>query len=351
MGNTNTRIVHADTLSTPTSDFSVNIRNLGAGGVAKNYLANGGMEIAQRLGGGVSTSLTTSFAYNTVDRWAIKETGTGTATLVSQAVGSANAPTNRLSDASLSLSLQASTKTNLTFRQRIESALARELTSASVSLSFWINITNGPTQATVTFRSANTQDDFSSTTIVGSATNISTPANSTWTQYTIDNFSLNSAVYNGLELEIDLNNMNGFTGNIKVTQLILTKTVTAQNFIKHGLDMSQELSYCQRFYEKSYTQADNIGGTVTRGAEFAVASNSTNPEILTARFKVVKRAIPAVTLYNPSTGAASSIRNFTAVSNVAAAANNIADSGFSLGSFTPVDTNLYGFHWVADSEL
>jgi hypothetical protein len=114
-----------------------------------------------------------------------------------------------------------------------------------------------------------------------------------------------------------------------------------------------ELALAQRYFEKSYTMSKLPGSTtdgICSGANFLAVDTSS--ALGTATFKASKRAIPTVTVYGPTSGAAGNARNAgngadTAVSGV----NDITENGFFRfsGSWTPGIT--YSTQYIASAEL
>ena len=71
----------------------------------------------------------------------------------------------------------------------------------------------------------------------------------------------------------------------------------------------------------------------------------------TETFKVSKRAGPTMSIYNASLAGGTTIRNYTAVSSVAYTVGVTTERLFNISPSSPVNENLYAFHWTADAEL
>ena len=110
----------------------------------------------------------------------------------------------------------------------------------------------------------------------------------------------------------------------------------------------EELALCQRYYEKSYNQADapattdstnSLGRQIDDGA---IQRNGID-------FKIIKRANPTVTIYNPSTGSTGSIRTNANV--------DYSATVFAIGEnraivyYTPASGEFLFFHFTAEAEL
>lgn len=124
----------------------------------------------------------------------------------------------------------------------------------------------------------------------------------------------------------------------------------------------EELTLCQRYYEKSYN-TDITPGTPAQGPglEYKVVPNDT---VLVAQsygkvnFKVAKRVAPTVVIYpytTPSnTGRVSNLNGTDLVAN-SGLVGNTGSSGFQVyngtgGSITTSGSSVL-FHWVADAEI
>lgn len=113
--------------------------------------------------------------------------------------------------------------------------------------------------------------------------------------------------------------------------------------------MAQELTLCQRYFEKSYALATALNSVTQSGAE-ALRGLSANP-LHRVSFKVRKRAAPTVTMYN-SGGAVGSWRDVSNVDNLTVNAGDISEGGFVASITGSADNKnaIYG-HWAADAEL
>lgn len=124
----------------------------------------------------------------------------------------------------------------------------------------------------------------------------------------------------------------------------------------------QELALCQRYYEKSY-ELDTLPGTAVSQATAGIVPSSPGQHLFegsgsaattSVSFRVQKRTVPTVTIYNPVTGAGNSARSydpgsnrtinssFSSTSNIALEISNDLTSGAGV-------TN--GLHWVVEAEL
>lgn len=121
-------------------------------------------------------------------------------------------------------------------------------------------------------------------------------------------------------------------------------------------DRAAELILCQREFEKSY-DTDTAPGSVTNtGAEtFHVWAANNFAHGGKTPFKVTKRAVPSILIYNPVTGATGSGRNLTAATNPAMTvdAQFTGQSGFraNINNVAAAAADQICFHWTAENAL
>jgi hypothetical protein len=113
--------------------------------------------------------------------------------------------------------------------------------------------------------------------------------------------------------------------------------------------IQQELSLCERYFEKSYDYSQYAGALTILGMiQERVAGISLN---ITVSFRSIKRTAPSVVFYNPTTGTAGEARNFSQGINTALSAFNINDKAFLTDRSDLTDNNQYGWHFYANAEL
>lgn len=124
-------------------------------------------------------------------------------------------------------------------------------------------------------------------------------------------------------------------------------------FVDRSID--DELKSCQRYYEKSYPQANFPGGLGGGNHQSMVATGFllTGPSVY---FKVTKRATPTLAVYSPQTGTGGLMAEFngggTFVSDRPAGATNIGTTGYTLGGTGGMTVgNFITAHWTAEAEL
>ncbi|WP_312252180.1 hypothetical protein [Stenotrophomonas sp.] len=116
--------------------------------------------------------------------------------------------------------------------------------------------------------------------------------------------------------------------------------------------MALEIFLCQRFYEKSYNLNDAPGtvtgvGRVNTFYDRSTTGTSTSD----IRFRVTKRAVPAMTIYSDGTGEVNRTSGNTGAAGTVGSIVNVGTSGAQV-NYTPA-TGSWGasFHYTADSEL
>jgi hypothetical protein len=233
----------------------------------KNRIINGGMLIWQR-----ATSNTGGIGYVTADRWSMYS---GTSPAMSQ---STDVPNGYRYSANVSGS---GSSTGLT--QKIESYNVSDLYQQTITVSFWLKQTVGAGSGAISIALsyATAQDNFGSTTSIGSA-NINTT--SSWAQYSATFTNLPSGVINGLQTTISTTGAGAATFFITGVQVELGSKATSFDLRDYG----NELRMCQRYYEivtytgKQYHSIGNGNAQTTTSAETIY------------QFKVSKRVAPTL---------------------------------------------------------
>jgi hypothetical protein len=124
-------------------------------------------------------------------------------------------------------------------------------------------------------------------------------------------------------------------------------------FVRAGRNIADELSMCQRYYEKSYEIDTSPGSATTVGitSHWGANQGAGIPSAHHVFFKAQKRAAPTVVIYDAA-GASGVV--FTDGGNgqplqLPANQTSIGSSGFSAGT-TQATTRVI-FHYTADAEL
>lgn len=117
--------------------------------------------------------------------------------------------------------------------------------------------------------------------------------------------------------------------------------------------LAEVVFQCERFYEKSYA-LDTAPGTASAAAAYsAVAINTSDFYDLGARlFRVRKRATPTVTAYSPISGASGKFYDAAIPGDIAATLDNISENGFrASGNSLLTAGHPYQWNIAAECEL
>jgi len=115
-----------------------------------------------------------------------------------------------------------------------------------------------------------------------------------------------------------------------------------------------ELALCQRYYQKSYSQGTTPGAIQDLNKQhYGATSTSANINNNDTPFCVTMRTSPTMTVYNPTTGATGTARNFSASTDLAAAFYDVGDQRGMLQINVAVTAvgNVLTYHWTAVAEL
>jgi len=326
--------------------------------VIKNRIINGAMQVWQR-----GTSFASTAGYTT-DRWSTIGYGSYNET-VSQ---STSVPTTAGNAFQYSLKLQRPASSTGTIPvligQAIESVNCYDLSSQTVTLSFWARAganysSSGSTLTTQLFTGTTADQGITSyTTWAGYAlpiSNASTILTTSWQK-----FSYTATLGSGiLEAAIIFyftpSGTAGADDSVYITGVQLEIGTTATPFERRLYN--QELANCQRYYTQSYDYG-NVAGTIQRiGAITTVAPAAQNfLQLGQSAFPVSMRTTPAITLYNPDTGSSNitlAIRNYTGSSNLSASVATVSSTSLrvTLNNVASTTDSVYGVHYTALAEL
>ena len=200
----------------------------------KNRIINGAMVIDQR------NASSNVGGYSCLDRWYFNYIGTGIT--ASQTTATLNGVVvNVLQIAG------AAGNTGQNFNQKIEAKNSYDLVGQNVSVSFWCYQTTGGTFSLQTNLSyANSADNFSSITPIGTANTTSIP-NATWTYVSFTVSSLPLGVANGLQLIVFANSPTLTSGVFQFAFVQIEKGSTATSFDYRPY--GTEFALCYRYYQ------------------------------------------------------------------------------------------------------
>jgi hypothetical protein len=330
----------------------VQVANLNGGPLAgtRNRIINGNYDVWQR---GTSFSLSASVAY-TADRWEFG--GTGTVTRQAFSIGQTDVPGEPTYFAEWNIT---SNSQNYECVQKIEDV--RNFAGGKLTVSFYAKRSSGTTNLAprvVQYFGTGGSPSGAVATSLGSAPALTT----SWQKfvYTIDVPSIAGKTIgtdNNNSIWISLQISNTATGTIQLAQVQAEPGSTATPFERRSY--GQELALCQRYYEKTYSQAiapgdaTGLAGGAYQGALFTYKGSTAgvNEAAVTWQYKVVKRAVPTITFYAANNGTSGS---FTAGSTDYVAGINgpiIGDSNSLAYGTAPGGGNDCYFQMTASAEL
>jgi hypothetical protein len=313
----------------------------------RNRLRNGGMQIAQR---GVSANDVNGYF---VDGWYTSRTGSVNHMNVQVATGFFG-----INKFSLKISrTSGDTQTNaLNLYQPIEQTISQSLAGGNATLSFILG--TGANISSLTGHSVNVyyQTSLTDQGVGGTWTAIGAQAFSVTanTSYGARQGYTFAIPPNATQLMVQVSfNVTGTAGadeSFYITEIQLEPGSVATPFERRPI--GTELALCQRYFEKSYNQADAPGtaGYLTHGGVFGAVDVSS--AIGNTQFSVPKRAIPTVTIYDPATGLSGHARdNSGGGASVPMTVADISQVGFNRLAGTLTAGHQFSAMWTANAEL
>ena len=341
----------------------------------RNKIINGAMTIDQRNAGAAYTPSGVAYA---LDRWntfmptgsghSIQKVSDAPAGFVSSqkvTIGTGAAPAAANQNAILQ-SIEGNNIYDLGFG----TASAKPITvsfvvKSSVTGTFNIAIVNGTGArsyvSTYTINSANTWE-YKSVSIEGDTTGTWATGNGVgltlWfslgfgSDFETTPNSWASVDFKASSSGVDLVATSGATWQITGVQLEAGDTATPFEHRSFG----QELALCQRYFEKSYDLGTVAGAANENGMAITWAASVSNYYSFSTKFLVSKRATPTVTIYNPSSGTTSEMRNTDTGGAVTVAGISLVGQTAPFGflyssSAVSADGNRYSTQWTASAEL
>lgn len=320
----------------------------------RNKIINGNFDIWQR-----GTSQTSS-GYGSADRWASFNIGTTkTASRQAFTLGQTEVPNNPIYYMRHVVTSVAGASNVSNFTQRLESV--RSLAGQTVTLSFWARADSTKNIAVDFNQYFGTGGSPSALVAAIGAQKIS--LSSSWNKYVIT-VSIPSIA--GKTLGTDNNDFlqlvfwfdagSGFnsrtdslgqqSGTFDIAQVQLEQGSAATAFEHRPIGM--ELSLCQRYFEKSYSQNLNVGHDYRPSATAGMTGGYGG--VVNLILKQTKRSTPTLAIYDYR-GVANSFGYFnnSVWTNVTAPQFvNARDHSFN---FNTSSFNLVSFEYTADSEL
>lgn len=302
-----------------------------AGG--KNCIINGGMDIWQR---GTTFNSSTSF---TADRWVVFPAA-GTLNVTR----STDVPTSPYFTYSLQIAGVSSSGDIL--RQRIESAQVTSFAGQTVTLSIYAKSTAGTAPLKWNTQVPSVTDNFTTVVQDQSGTFSASPSGS-WTRYTAT-FTVSANAVRGYELRI-FRDSSASSNTTLITGVQIELGATATTFSRAAGNIQGELAACQRYYEKSYSQATSPGTATQTGMTVFQNNNSAAGALrITSFFKTTKRTSPNVRLYDGAGTIDKVMYNYTNGYTGTAVPNETSVDVYTDGVTTK---NALSYQFTADAEL
>lgn len=304
----------------------------------RNRLINGAMAIDQRNAGTSQTITAAAALAYTVDRWYAYCTG---ANVTGQRVAGTIANTYNYQFTG------AASVTAIGFAQRIEAINCADLAGTTATLS--VNLANSVlTTVTWTAYYANTTDTFGTLasptkTLISSGT---FTINSTLSNYSTQ-ISIPSAATTGIEIVFTVGAQTSGTWTIGNVQF---EAGTVSTPFERRL-ITQELTLCQRYYEKSYDQGTKPGTVTTVGCR-GWSTNNGGYAMCAITYIVTKRAVATAVSYSTGTGATGVVRNVSGVNaDWSASTNNAGSSGVCFQTGAQTGNAFVLGQYTAEAEL
>lgn len=332
---------------------------------ARNLIVNGDFRVAQR---GTSFDSTTTPANDDdtylLDRWILLSDGDDRADVaqdlyVSGALASDMFAAIKLTGATLSSpsqkfgilqileaedSIPLSEKVlSLSFKAKTTGSTVRHLRAAILS---WEGTANVPTSDVVSAWEAEGSDP----TMVADWVCINTPSNltlsDTWQTFKIEGITMPDDVVNAA-IFIWVDDTDLITGNaFWVANVQLAISDIAHEFNQRAMD--QELSLCERFFNKSYDLNKAPGASDIEGS-IAFEAVGTGGRT-TVRFPRRMRSSPTVTLWDWQ-GDLNKAERADGALECTIALGEDGQTGFTIDYSLASDGNSYQFHYTAEAEL
>ena len=328
-------------------------------GTAQNYLYNSNFNIWQRYGATLSATVNNGINAYVADRWYTKNgIGTGGVITVSR-VGASLSNSNYAYSQKVTSEPPSPTNQFQTF-QALETIDTAQFYGSSASFAIKVKALGNINQVGLQFVYNVTETKPTAT--IGSEQTFSV-SSSSYTTCFIDGEALGTIMGTSGVIGIRIQSTGASSGNITdlnngyiLAQGILTKTQTHQAYQPMFSTFAEELSSCQRYFEKSSDFNSDVAVNADEMSLMGIgyAQNTSTLRIISGGFKFNKRnASNTVNIYSYNgTSAAVSLVGDTGTVSITAI-GNVSTYGVeridSSGSFT--SGSLYWFGWTSDSEI
>ena len=334
-----------------------------AGTVQSNPVLNSAFQIWQRGTSFTSTAETTA---NIADRWTAYTGSTGR-TVTRQATND----TTNLPNIQYCVRYQRNSGVTNTSAQYLsntfETINSIPYAGKTVTLSFYAraganySATSNALSVELRTGTGTDQNIYSGFTGTAYAVTSSATLTTTWQRFSFTGTVGATATQLAVALIASPTGTAGANDYFEVTGVQIDIGNVALPFRTNGATIQGELAACQRYYEKSFTQATTPGNNVqTISSPIGTCYSGANTvRTQMIYFRVTKRTAPVVTLYRSQDGATDgtwATFNNGWTSGTTTATNNISQDGFGCdigrtGAFTTFYSYIVSGEWIASAEL
>ena len=315
----------------------------------RNKIINGDFDVWQRE---TSDSLSNETAY-VADRWQNGTGSSGAATVSRQTftLGQTDVPGNPRYFMRHDQTVGGGS--TFILAQRVEDA--RTLSGETATFTFYAKVSSGTIAVDVdysqNFGTGGSPSTENTVTIQSSET-ITTSWQKFQYVFDIDSISGKTLGTNSndfLRIRLVLPASTTFTLDIAHVSLV-PGDATDEDDPFSSRHIQQELTLCQRYYEKSYSLDTAPGAIAVTGSVLMRAVSATSI-YHTVYWKTSKRDIPTVTVYSTDTGASGKVYNGSSGSDVNSSLLYTSINSYVEAAVADGAAKAMGWHWTADAEI
>ncbi len=337
------------------SQVNTNVPPLVGGSVSgKNYLYNGSMQIAQRIGVGGSSAVVNTSLY-LFDRWEAKAGagGDGVITQVSALL------TGFQYAQRVQRFLTNANTLPIKIAQSLETGDSYPLAGQPVTLSFFAragaNYSPAGSVVNAAVITGTGTDENVLTGYTGAATALTTSPTltSAWQRFQVTGALASTATEVGVVFTMTPVGTAGAADYFDVTGVQLEVASAASTFQVESFPSL--LAKCQRYFQKSFAYATQPAPSVTAGQLVypALLAGATAYGV-TVSFAEHMRVAPSLVTYNPGGGSGGKWRNGTQAADSGTASATVCEWGFNMENpqiSSDAVGDLIAIQWAADAEL
>lgn len=231
--------------------------------------------------------------------------------------------------------------------QRIESNIALSYVGKTITVTVAARSISGTAALNAVLSYANATDNFAAITQIASQ-QLTASLGTSWVELKTTFTALPSQVANGLNIAL----LPSANLNYRIAWMKIEEGTGTAGF-KPRLP-SNELAFCQRYYEKSYN-VNVPPATITPVGAPSGFTSANNLLAIHVNFAMSKRVTPSMAFYNATTGATGTWRATNGADfgiGINLFGGSPGQSGFVVGANGGAPSQVgAGGHWVADAEL